>query len=610
MPTIRRVLAILVLAGWGLAGWGLAGCAPRLVTPLPTAASPVGELRLVLGPEGRATQWADAAARARIRVAGPGMAQPIELVADLSSEATASVTLDHLPAGPNRIVTLERLDDAGAVVAGGTVKTTVDVPADARAEATIGRSTTPRGAILERVLAADAALAATLDEAGLQSLVEEVIRKGADFPDLVDAGAIASDVLAGKRVPAFETRYVLYPAKLDVTLEGIPGPAPADVWVDDPLSPKNVSLYNGTHRLAPIAPGTWVVHARSAGMGREATRSITLGSDEQAAATLNLGAPPEQLQAAMPRAGMASAAGVLSVDGTDWLFAMGGIQRATDSVTFHNEVWGFDGATWSQAPSMPTPVAYAQASVLGSELYVAGGIPAGGLSAEVVHFDGKRWAAAPALPEARGSAALATLGGQLYVIGGFKDASWGPFGGYPGAYDATRDYSVEFNATESFRFDPVAQTWTPLSAGLGVGRGDMAATACNGRIYVFGGQTFTDDAGSYMELPRDIVESTDGAGPWRLEEPMPTARGGAAAVAVGSRIFVIGGCTIGGIPLNSVEVFDTLTGHWSIQPPLRRARGYVSAAYLGGRIVVAGGGDGGSAGLEGLPQDSVESLVP
>lgn len=611
----RRSLGFWTLAAWGI---GLLGCSPKpLVAPLETAVPALGEVRLVLG-EGRTTQWAAPATRARIRVDGPGMSQPVVLTANLSSEATASVTVSSLISGPNRIVTLERLDAGDAVVPGGTIQTTVDVPASARAEAVIGRSTTPRGVVFERVLASDRALgthlAETLDAAQVQALVEQVIRQGADYADLVDAAAIATDVIAGQRVPAFETRYVRYPASLDVTLEGIPGTAPADVWLDDPLSPKNVSLYNGTHRLAPIAPGTWVLHARSGGMGIEATRSVTLLSNQAASASVNLGAPADQIQAALPVAGMASAFGVLNMGGADWLYALGGVRRATDSVYYHNEVWAYDGSAWTRQGDLPAVGGFGQAASVEGDLYVVGGIRPGSagldLNTDDFRFDGHQWGRVTPLPQPRGSAAVAALDGKLYVVGGFKNASWGPYGSYPETYDPNRDFSIEFNATESFCYDPATQAWTTLPTGLSVGRGDMACAVYGGRLYVFGGQEFTDYAGSYMQVPHDTVESADASGVWRREAAMPTARGGAAAVVANAKIYVIGGCTLGGIPLNSVEVFDPSTGRWSIKPPLRRARGYVTAGLVKGRIVVAGGGDGGSAGLEGLPQDTVESFVP
>ncbi len=599
---------------------GLAGCTPRALTTSTTLPSTArGEVRLVLGAEARATQWAAPAARARLSVDGPGMSAPVVLTADLSSEATASLVVSNLPAGPNRIVTLDRLDAQGAPVPGGTLKTTVDIVAGTSARADLGKVTTPRGMVFERVLAGDRAqdrhLAETLNEAALQGLVEAVIRQGAVYPELVNAEAIAADIQLAGRVPSFETRYVRYPATLDVTLEGIPGPAPADVWLDDPLSPKNVTLHNGTHRVTPVAPGTWVLHARSLGMGVEATRSLTLTSNQTATVSVNLGAPPDQVQGAMPVAGMAGACGLLTVGGEDLLIQAGGLRRATDSLYFHNQVWAYDGASWSQKAGLPAVLGYAQGASLGGSFYVAGGIRPGvfglALARDVYRFDGGAWSTLPSLPVPRGGASVAALGGHLYLVGGFRDASWGPYGSYPEsntAYD--RDFSAEFNATESFRYDPTANTWATLPTGLNVARGDMATVVQAGRIYAFGGQEFSDFAGSYVQFPSNAVESADANGQWRLEPAMPTARGGAAAVAANGKIYVIGGCTIGGIPLNSVEVFDPVTGRWAIKPPLRRARGYVTAGLVNGRIVVAGGGDGGSAGLEGAPQDTVESFVP
>ncbi|MGI0016775.1 MAG: Kelch repeat-containing protein, partial [Nitrososphaera sp.] len=81
---------------------------------------------------------------------------------------------------------------------------------------------------------------------------------------------------------------------------------------------------------------------------------------------------------------------------------------------------------------------------------------------------------------------------------------------------------------------------------------------------------------------------------WSTLSPMPTPRAGLGVVAVGDKIFAIGGrdgtVPNSGTPLSTVEAYDIATDTWSSLTPMPTARGDVSAtAAHGNKIYVAGG---------------------
>src|SRR5205085_8935953 len=90
---------------------------------------------------------------------------------------------------------------------------------------------------------------------------------------------------------------------------------------------------------------------------------------------------------------------------------------------------------------------------------------------------------------------------------------------------------------------------------------------------------------------------------WSALPPLPTARGALAAVAVGTKIYVIGGAGIpkgvslpdglsGGGPVElygANEMFDTATNTWTQLKPMSLARNHLDVAHADGKIYAIGG---------------------
>ena len=116
--------------------------------------------------------------------------------------------------------------------------------------------------------------------------------------------------------------------------------------------------------------------------------------------------------------------------------------------------------------------------------------------------------------------------------------------------------------------------------------------AVNGRIYAIGGYTIGGD-------PVASMESYDpAANTWSGRAAMSGPRAEMAAAVIGNTIYVVGGDakTGGGapIPLATVEAYDALTNTWTTKAPMLTARRAPAAAAVNGTLYVIGGNGTGS----------------
>lgn len=131
--------------------------------------------------------------------------------------------------------------------------------------------------------------------------------------------------------------------------------------------------------------------------------------------------------------------------------------------------------------------------------------------------------------------------------------------------------------------------WTRKLAGPSA-REYAAAVALGGRVYVMGGQR--TDAGVIPGPATAVVEVYDPVtNTWASAPPMPTARMGLVAAVANGRIYAIGGRTDGfsTSAVGTVEEFDPSTQLWTSKAAMPTPRYFAAGAQLGGRIVVTGG---------------------
>jgi N-acetylneuraminic acid mutarotase len=131
-------------------------------------------------------------------------------------------------------------------------------------------------------------------------------------------------------------------------------------------------------------------------------------------------------------------------------------------------------------------------------------------------------------------------------------------------------------------FDPMTGTTTPkTSATQGRDRygGALTAAAAAGRVYAIGG--FSLVGGSLASI--DAYDPATDA--WSPRAPMSVGREAAAVAAVGNKIYVCGGVNGNQGFLTSVEIYDPVAGAWSPGPTMPVS---VWTAQFGGGVAVGG----------------------
>lgn len=220
---------------------------------------------------------------------------------------------------------------------------------------------------------------------------------------------------------------------------------------------------------------------------------------------------------------------------------------------------------WRRLPDLPVPVDHAAAASVGGRLFVVGGYVGPSGTSRLLRggfeYEGGRWLALPEPPEARAASGAAIVNGRLQVVGGV-----GPSG----------------LATTMLVYDIGARTW---STGAGpTPREHLAVAALGGRVFALGGRL------SGLDTNLDLLESfSPRVARWRSLPPVPEARGGTGAVAVGGSLVSVGGEgpieTIG-----SVYAYSVAAGRWRRLADLPTPRHGLGMAAAAGRFYAIGGG--------------------
>jgi hypothetical protein len=137
-------------------------------------------------------------------------------------------------------------------------------------------------------------------------------------------------------------------------------------------------------------------------------------------------------------------------------------------------------------------------------------------------------------------------------------------------------------------YDPVGDAWT-TKAPMPTPRARLGVVAVGNRIYAIGGRM----AGGLSSTVEAYDPTTD---TWVTKAPMPTLREGFAVAVANGKIYAIGGRGIGGAVLNVVEEYNPGTNTWTTKLPMPTARYGIAAGTLGPLgsqvVYVMGGQDG------------------
>lgn len=216
---------------------------------------------------------------------------------------------------------------------------------------------------------------------------------------------------------------------------------------------------------------------------------------------------------------------------------------------------------WRSLPDAPTARLMTAWSVLGDEIWVAGGMRHGETLQTVQSYNTQTgaWQTRPPLPIPLNHATAATYRDEMVVIGG--------------AGDSISEASNKVFAFRNGRWEQLAD--------LQHARAAAAAVVVGDKLVVVGGQ---DD--------KQLVAQTevfDGQS-WTPAADMPTPREHLAAVSDGVYVYTVGGRTLTADENSAAfERFDPVSGNWEALPDMPTPRGSYGAAYLDGRIVAVGG---------------------
>ena len=176
------------------------------------------------------------------------------------------------------------------------------------------------------------------------------------------------------------------------------------------------------------------------------------------------------------------------------------------------------------------------------------------------------WGSAAQLLENNSEFALAEANGKLYVLGGYP-----PQMGPNRTKSTVQIYDV---ASNSWQLGPPLPQ--PNNHGM--------AASVNGKIYLLGGQTTDDQNGATAVTT--VYEYDPARGTWVEKAPMPTARSGGVAVALGNKIYVAGGRVPRG---NDFAAYDAVANTWEVLPDLPSQRNHFTGAAINGRVHFVGG---------------------
>src|ERR687894_467427 len=106
----------------------------------------------------------------------------------------------------------------------------------------------------------------------------------------------------------------------------------------------------------------------------------------------------------------------------------------------------------------------------------------------------------------------------------------------------------------------------------------LATATLNNKLYAIDGYGPLDNG---QQRNTNFVDVYDPAtNSWSNGVPTNLARYSLAAVALGGKLYAVGGSDVNVKSLNTVEVYDPLTNTWTFAPPLSVPRVLLAAATL------------------------------
>jgi N-acetylneuraminic acid mutarotase len=256
------------------------------------------------------------------------------------------------------------------------------------------------------------------------------------------------------------------------------------------------------------------------------------------------------------------------------LLAVAGARRALRSMALASQREETPHPAWIQATQAPLARYEAAVALVGGKVYIFGGFvpPRIQATARIDVYDpaSRTWTRKQDMPLAVTHANAAVIQDTVWLAGGFVGNSPGP-------------------ATDKvYRYDPQHDSWSQ-GPSLPEPRAGGALTNLDGTLHYFGGWKAdrNTDSGAHWVLER-------GASRWQSASPLPHPRGHLGGLALGGRVYAVGGC-VGHDPVpldvNFVHRYDPATDRWEEVAPLPVPRSHIEPSTFvhRGRMVVIGG---------------------
>jgi Kelch motif protein len=232
-------------------------------------------------------------------------------------------------------------------------------------------------------------------------------------------------------------------------------------------------------------------------------------------------------------------------------------------------------APWEFAPHMLHRRSYTASVELGGKIYVAAGM-VGNTGRPLNIFerfdpDTNEWESLPLVPEPFSAAAGAALGETMYVVGG--NGSSQTVGRQVAAYG-----DAPANGRQVFAYNTVHRRWS-RKASLPVPRTNLAAVALGGRIYAIGGL-------DPFHATRSVFVYDPVRNRWSRGPSLPEALHALTAVVFHGQIWVIGGQNSAGKATNRVWIYNAGRHAWRTGPQMPARMETAGAAVAGDQIHV------------------------
>jgi N-acetylneuraminic acid mutarotase len=134
-------------------------------------------------------------------------------------------------------------------------------------------------------------------------------------------------------------------------------------------------------------------------------------------------------------------------------------------------------------------------------------------------------------------------------------------------------------------YDPAANSWT-LGPAAPLPLHHSVAVAVGERLFLIGGEAHGAGTGHPPEYLNGVYELDVATGAWMPRAPMPTHRSGGGAGVIDGKIYVAGGRPPRG---NDFAVYDPAEDEWTVLPNLPTARNHLAVDAIDGKLYVAGG---------------------